>query len=340
MGIRPQDRLNIIASGAALRRRYQVTVERQFDDQPNRFGPEPALGVALAVLGLAVVMFVAGIGELGSDIRLGLIPAAAVIASLIVLRHRDRRNNSRREKALRSAVGEIQAKSQLLSGVAHEIQDPLTSLLGLSELLRESTTLSNGEIREFIELMHGEANDLAMLAEDLYVVSASAYTGPEHHGPSAIDLLMESERAAHDLRARGRKVRIRGQELAAVTDPPRVRHVLRSILSNVERFGGQQVEIVVEEREGVPTIIISDDGPPLDEEAVAEIGAGRSSGRSGRSGVRITIAEMMAASVGAHLQYRRTPGWTNFVLTLGENRSADHRRDTATAGSGRLGGVG
>lgn len=340
MGVGPQNRLSRIASGVALRRRYQVAVERQFDDQPNRFGPEPALGVALAVFGLAVVVFVAGTGELGSNIRLGLVPAAAVCGALIVLRHRDRRDNSRRERALRRAVEEIQAKSHLLSGVAHEIQDPLTSLLGLSELLRENTSLSTAEIREFIELMHGEANDLAMLAEDLYVVSVSAYTGPEHHGPSAIDLLMESDRAANDLRARGREVRVRGQELVSVIDAPRLRHVLRSILSNVERFGGKRVDIVVEEREGVPTIIVSDDGPPVDEEAVAESGAGRSAGRSGRSGVRITIAAMMAASIGAHLEYQRTPGWTNFVLTLGGDGSADHRRNTAAAGSGRLRSIG
>lgn len=315
-------------------------METHFDDHPKRFGPEPALGVTLAVFGLAVVVLFAGSSELGSDIRLGLIPAATVIAAIIVLRHRDRRDNSRREKALGRAVEEIRAKSHLLSGVAHEIQDPLTSLLGLSELLRENRSLSATEIHEFIELMHGEANDLAMLAEDLYVVSASAYTGPEHAGPSPIDLMMESERASKDLDAGGREVRVRGQALVAVTDPPRLRHVLRSIFSNVDRFGGRRVEIVVEARDGVPTIIVSDDGPPLDEEAVAENGAGRSTGRSGRSGVRITIASMMAASIGAHLDYQRTPGWTNFVLSLRESGSADHRRDTTAAGAAGLRSIG
>jgi signal transduction histidine kinase len=271
-------------------------VDTQLDDRPRPLGPEPALGVALAALGLGVVVFLAGMEGLGSSVRLGLVPAAAVIGALLVLRHRDRRENSRRETVLRSAIDEIQAKSQLLSGVAHEIQDPLTSLLGLSELLRDTTALSTEEIREFIDLMHGEANDLAMLAEDLYVVSASAYTGAAEHVPSPIDLLLEADRAVRPLRDHGRQVRVRGRELVVVTELPRLRHVLRSVLANVDRFGGKTIEVVVEERDGTPTIIVSDDGPPLDDEAIAQTGAGGGAGRSGRSGVRIAIASMMAAS--------------------------------------------
>ena len=312
-------------------------VDRQLDERPRPLGPEPALGVALAALGLAVVVLVAGTDGLGSNVRLGLIPAAGVVGALLVLRHRDRRDNARREQALRRAIDEIQAKSQLLSGVAHEIQDPLTSLLGLSELLRDTTALSSEEIREFIDLMHGEANDLAMLAEDLYVVSASAYTGAEDHGPSSIDLLLEADRAVRSLRDHGKQVRVRGRELVVVTELPRLRHVLRSVLANVERFGGTRVDVVVEERDGTPTIIVSDDGPPLDDEAVAETGAGGGAGRSGRSGVRIAIASMMAASFGGRLAYQRSPGWTNFVISFD---SADDGGHAAAARAPRLGSVG
>lgn len=285
-------------------------------DDTRHLGPEPALGVALVAFGFAAVVLVAGSQSLGTDIRLGLVPAAVVIGAVLVLRHRDRRENARREASLRRAVDEIQVKSQLLSGVAHEIQDPLTSLLGLSELLRDNDSLSTIEIREFIDLMHGEANDLAMLAEDLYVVSASAYNGLGGAGTAPVDLLLESDRAAQTLRERGREVTVRGKELVANTDLPRLRHVLRSLVANIERFGGHHVVILIEERDGSPTIIVSDDGPPLDDEAVAEVGAGKGAGRSGRSGVRIAIASMMAASFGGKLEYQRSPGWTNFVVTV------------------------
>lgn len=293
-------------------------VERNTQDRSTRLGPEPALGVALVLLGLATVMVFAGSSGLGTEVRLGFVPAAAVIASILVLRYRDRRDNRRRDAELSNAVTEIRVKSQLLSGVSHEILDPLTSLVGLSELLRDNSTMSAEEMREFIDLMHREAADLAMLAEDLYVVSASAYDGIEGRGPTAVDLLLETDRAAKALSNRNRTITVRGDEIVATTNLPRLRHVLRSLLANVDRFGGPTVEIVVEERNGAPTVILSDDGPPLDDEAVAETGAGGGTGRTGRSGLRIAIASMMAASFGGKLDYERSPGWTNFVLTIGE----------------------
>ena len=282
-------------------------------------GLEPALGVALAVFGLAAVVLVAGSPALGTDVRLGLIPAGGAIAGHLVLRHRDRRENRRRERQLVEAVSEIREKSQLLSGVAHEIQDPLTSLLGLSELLRENLTLSPDEMREFIDLMHAEANDLAMLAEDLYVVSVSGYDGMESHGPSQVDLLLEAGAAAQSLEQRDRDVTVRGSDLVVTIDRRRLRHVLRSLLANVERFGGPTVEIVVEERNGVPTVLISDDGPPLDDEPRAGFDVPGSAPRTGRSGLRVAIASMMAESLGGRLAYERSPGWTNFILSLGES---------------------
>jgi signal transduction histidine kinase len=301
-------------------------------------GLEPILGVAMALFGLAVVVAISGSPTLGTEFRLGLVPAGAVIAGYLVSRTRDRRDNSRRDTALSDAINEIHIKSKLLSGVAHEIQDPLTSLLGLSELLRDNHSLSAEEMREFIGLMHGEATDLAMLAEDLYVVSASTHDGMAGHGRTAVDLLLETERAAGSLKGRERTVTVRGKELVATTSLPRLRHVLRSLLANIERFGGSTVEIVVEERNGAPTVILSDDGPPLDDEAVA--GTDGSTGRTGRSGLRFAIAAMMAASFGGRLDYERSPGWTNFVLTLDDGWSADDRRHATAARTVRLGRIG
>lgn len=283
------------------------------------------------MLGLGVVILLSGASDLTASIRYGLIPAGAVIGAILVLRHRDRVANRRRSAELVAAVTEIQAKSQLLAGVAHEIQDPLTGLVGLSELLRDSDTLSATEMREFIELIHNEAADLAMLAEDLYVVSASAYESSDGYRPVAVDLLLEAERASTVLDHLGHTVIVKGEPLVAMASHKRLRHVLRSVMANVDRFGGPTVEVIVEERAGQPTIVISDDGPPLDVEAVATTGAGRGLNRTGRSALRIAIATMMAESFGAKLAYERSPGWCNFILTVPGTQpaqlSSDGRRN-------------
>ncbi len=66
-----------------------------------------------------------------------------------------------RDTALRSA----QLKSEFVSNMSHEIRTPMTGVIGMLDLLRE-TTLTEDQ-KEYVEIAHNSANRLLTLVNDI-----------------------------------------------------------------------------------------------------------------------------------------------------------------------------
>lgn len=235
-----------------------------------------------------------------------------------------------------------QLRNRLLGTVSHELRNPLTGVIGMGEVLREGwQDLDPAVVDEFLDLITGEGAEAAAIVEDLLtVVRTSA---------GALDLTLEDVLVVDQTRptvasltaARKVDVVLTGDEnLTVRADPTRLRQILRNLLTNVLRYGGERIEIRLTVKDGSGSIVVADNGAgiPREEWETVFESFTRATGvrRHAESvGLGLPISRSLARKMGGDLTYRHTGGWSMFELTLppAANRSdGGHTATPATSG--------
>jgi signal transduction histidine kinase len=267
---------------------------------PSNMVPNPQSSLLLLATGLLATAFVAG----ALDSR--------------------RRNRLAREEfdRLRDLN---QSKDQFLASVGHELRTPLTSVLGFAELLRaDRGDLTDEERTTMISSVAEEASDLASIVDDLLVAARSE-----------LDLVVVTEvpvsaraQVAQVLEVRGREARSnvqvigeQGNPYRALGDPSRVRQILRNMVTNASRYGGEQVEVRLGWIDGYVTVGVADNGTgvaPEDQEQIFTpyYRAHSSESQPAALGIGLSVARQLARLMHGDLIYRRQDGWTVFELRL------------------------
>ncbi len=152
-------------------------------------------------------------------------------------------------------------KAQFLSNMSHELRTPLTGILGVAELLQD-TTLSQ-EQREYLDLIEQAARQLNANVDNLLELSAVEFDAPViaakpfHPRP-----LLESMALAASVKASSKQLAFR-YDLAAdippvlVGDALRIRQALLQLLLNAVAFtpqGGVTMRAHVEPAHGEATV--------------------------------------------------------------------------------------
>lgn len=213
----------------------------------------------------------------------------------------------------------VVAKDEFLASVSHELRTPLTSVLGYADLLLEFE-LEDAAMVEMLETVSDQAVDLSNIVDDLLVVARMDL------GQLDVDLVPVELSSVVDgcLRSFSRVHRV-GDSLEgvhAIADSGRVRQILRNLLTNAERYGGD--EIVVHSSlvdYDMVEIAVCDSGPVLEaglsgqvfDRYYRETGERRP---TGSVGLGLTIARDLAQLMGGELSYRHEGTWSEFVLTL------------------------
>src|SRR5438270_14021212 len=90
----------------------------------------------------------------------------------VVISGRDVTELKRMEEQLIQAE-KLAAMGQMLAGVAHELNNPLTAILGVTELLRDSESVQDNTKRQ-LELTHRQARRAARIVQNLLEFSRPA----------------------------------------------------------------------------------------------------------------------------------------------------------------------
>ncbi len=149
---------------------------------------------------------------------------------------------------------QIQQRTDMLSGVSHDLRTPLTRLkLQLAMM---------GARPEIVELQRDVAEMERMV--NAYLAFAR---GEGAEQPREIDLVALVEDAVADARRHGADISL---NIDRVEMPMRLRadsmrRALNNVLANAERFA-RRVEVAIHDRDGLAEIIIDDDGPGIPEE--------------------------------------------------------------------------
>jgi PAS domain S-box-containing protein len=230
----------------------------------------------------------------------------------------------------------LSSKDELVASVSHELRTPLTSVIGFGELLREhSAEMSAAERHDLTRAMTDQARDLAGIVEDLLVV---ARTDAD---------VMRLTRVPVDLRAQAAQVleawdwsdtshiELAKGSTRAMGDPARVRQILRNLITNAMRYGGESIRLECSTDGTRALVRVIDDGPGVPRDAEERVfdryqRASNAPGVTASMGLGLTVSRRLARLMDGDLEYRREDGETVFELAL--PRAASGRsRDTEAA---------
>ncbi|MDJ0953387.1 MAG: HAMP domain-containing sensor histidine kinase [Acidimicrobiia bacterium] len=220
----------------------------------------------------------------------------------------------------------VEEKDRLIGTISHELRTPLSTVLGLShELAERIDVFTNEEIVEFCTLIAQQSADLEALIEDL-LVAARADIERIKVASGPVDLA-EAARSAVTLVAnrpdwtKSTSVRTNGAGVVAAADGLRVRQIIRNLLQNAERYGGDDVEVFVHRKSGRCAVTVSDNGRGVSLDEIdgifdPHVRAHKRDGNTESLGLGLYVSQTLARLMKGDLEYRRESGRTFFDLTL------------------------
>jgi len=115
-------------------------------------------------------------------------------------------------------------------------------------------------------------------------------------------------------------VEVLAEPTSTYADPRRTRQILRNLVSNALRYGGDEVAIQIEPIGDRVELRVCDSGPPIQAHEVErvfrpfEIGTGSQHPKS--VGLGLSVARKLARLMDGDLTYRYQSGRSTFVLSL------------------------
>jgi PAS domain S-box-containing protein len=193
----------------------------------------------------------------------------------VIISGRDVTDLKRLEEQLIQAE-KLAAMGQMLAGVAHELNNPLTAILGVTELLRERQNLDEATRRQ-LDLTHRQARRAARIVQNLLEFSRPA--APQKRTLDVSNLIERTlQLHDHSLRRNHVEVEFHPQpgSLPVVGDANQLIQVFLNLISNAEhairevRESGR-IQIRIGRIGAQVTITVQDDGVGIQPDAIPKL---------------------------------------------------------------------
>lgn len=244
-------------------------------------------------------------------------------ARLLKTRHSIEQTVMTRTAELQQALADLSAsqaqKDRFVASVSHELRTPLTSVVGLARTLAESAVeLPVEEQHELLELIVSESEEVAAIVEDL-LVAARVESGQLSMAANLLRLDIELDAMVEVC-----KVEVeteRSDPVQVIGDALRVHQIVRNLITNAQRYGGDSVVAEVYSDGGTAVLAIKDDGHGVPEDKLESIFApfGKAHNDPSRTesvGLGLTVSRNLARLMDGDVVYRRLDHWTSFELHL------------------------
>jgi anti-sigma regulatory factor (Ser/Thr protein kinase) len=201
--------------------------------------------------------------------------------------------------------------------VAHELRTPLTAILGILELLGDTTVpLDPNETAELVGLARDDARRMTFLIDGLL---ASNSLGEEHLRPvrRPVGLQQAVVSALANFPHIGRRTFVAsGRQLVAAADPNLVQQIITNLIQNVDRYAPQgEVEVTFGRTGNDVWLKVSDDGPGIPAVERSEVFGGSRPGIG--LGLGLGLSRDLARAMGGEIEcIEPLRAGTTFMLTL------------------------
>jgi PAS domain S-box-containing protein len=193
----------------------------------------------------------------------------------VIISGRDVTELKRLEEQLIQAE-KLAAMGQMLAGVAHELNNPLTAILGVTELLRERPGLEDTTKRQ-LDLTHRQARRAARIVQNLLEFSRPA--APQKN-PLDVNSLVERTLQLHEHSLRRNSVEVDFQPYsglpAVIGDANQLIQVFLNLISNAEHAIREvretgRIQIRIGRFGGQISVTVQDDGVGIIPEALPRL---------------------------------------------------------------------
>ena len=210
-------------------------------------------------------------------------------------------------------------KDDFIATVSHELRNPLAVMLGLGQELSDNyDSFTDDDRREMASMIARQADDASWLIEDLLVayrenMSQVSVTIQEFDVTKEIERVLEVVDHPIPLKVLHGSSRI-------LADPRRTRQILRNLVSNAIRYGGEEMQVSIAKAGDRLEMKVQDSGERIPHDDVERIfrayERGRGPSHSASVGLGLNVARRLARLMDGDLTYRHEEGWSTFVLSL------------------------
>jgi signal transduction histidine kinase len=224
----------------------------------------------------------------------------------------------------RDARGKLEellaSKDEFIASVSHEVRTPLTAVVGFAAELDENRDkFSEEEQADLISLLSAQSREVADIVDDL-LTAARAQAGTLAIRPEAVGVrkLLGEVLSSHS----GRVDLVMNEDIEVWADGGRVRQIMRNLLTNADRYGGDIVKIhILRTGDGIVRLEVRDNGEGIPYHLRHHIfepyaRANSSSTQPASVGLGLSVARQLARLMDGELVLSDQDGWTVFTLSL------------------------
>ena len=263
-------------------------------------------------------VFLGRVGTLARFLVAFLVPAAVIFIyrELLLRQHRQVDLESRLESERRLG----RAREEFIANASHELRTPLTGITGLARILAEDPSIARNEsASELLDLIISESDDLARMVEDLLTTARlDAGALQFDYDDVAIDEVVAE--VVDPLIRNGQTVSTDCEPALVRVDGLRTRQILRNLLSNAQKYGGELIRVVgrVEGRTYRCEVIDDGAGVPdgLSDKIFERFVHQGSRGVADSVGLGLAIVHALAQGMGGSVTYGRADSETIFTVRL------------------------
>jgi len=202
------------------------------------------------------------------------------------------------------------AESAVADFIAHELRNPLSAILGISQVLEDrAASVTQEERREALETIHTEADKALMILQGLLRLAEARTRDHIELDSVPLHSVVRKVIAAHSKRNPHRFLTLSGDSpLFATANSMWVELALANLLSNAEKYTprDRRIEVVFHQVGSWATILILDNGTGLRPELYRTLWDIYSRGPEGGvnvsgSGIGLALCKELIESMGGHV---------------------------------------
>jgi signal transduction histidine kinase len=246
------------------------------------------------------------------------IPGATALAWILLARRRRRRLAL--SEALEHERELNRSKDQMIANISHELRTPLTGIYGAARAMEESGLTDPRLAGELTGMIVDQSAELTRMVDDL-LVTARADAGRLRFEVTRVAVADEARAVVSEFRRSGKSIHLDCAPALVFADPLRLRQVLRNLLSNAVRYGGNHVSVIGRLTDDTYEVSVVDDGPGVGRDVADRlftrfVHTGDRPLITGSVGLGLAITRLLVEGMEGTVSYSRVEKYSRFAVRI------------------------